>query len=173
MARSRKVSRVTHSVINGLGYDAQQGAVWRDVDEYIERSQVVSRTSALEDALRSKRNVVEKGLAALRPREEQVGVALVRAGALVLLDLFGTAHLYARAHRKVLRGMLADASEEGQAPPGARRAVADALATLSGAELQRVKAPGSGDTLHGRFDGYVGSVLVSEGRVYHAVIAAA
>jgi hypothetical protein len=171
-ARSRKVSRVTRSVITGLGYDAEQRAVWRDVDEYLDSSRVVSLTSSLEDALSLRRGSTGAALDALGAQPQQVGVALVRAGKLLLVDAFASADLYARAHRKVLQGMLADALP-GTAPAGARRAVKKALDELSGAAVHRQAAPGCGETLHCQTTHLSASALVDEGLLYHLVVAAA
>jgi hypothetical protein len=173
MARSRMVSRVTDSVMAGHGYDARQAEVWRDVDEYLDRSQVVSRTSALEDALTAKRGGSDLSLGMLRPKPGQVGVAMVREGALVLLDAFGSADLFARAHRKVLRGMLADTRSEGEAVGGATEAVRSALDALGDVESHREPSPGCGETLRSRAPSLSASAVSYEGAVYHVVVAAA
>jgi len=173
IARSRMVSRVTQSVIAGQGYDAGQGAVWRDVDEYLDRSRVVSRTSALEDALVTRRGGNEQSLGMLRPLPGQVGVAMVREGALLLLDAFGSADLYARAHRKVLRGMLADTRTDGEAAPGAIETVQKTLEELTRIEAHRAAAPGCGETLRAKSESFSASALVHDDAVYHLVVAAA
>lgn len=169
MARSRKLSRVTQSVITGGGYDAQQRAVWDDVDDYLDRSRVVSRTSAFEDAVRSRHETTAHGLKVLAPIADQVGVALVRGGKLVLMDIFGSARLYARCHRKIAAGLLSDPSEGMASAEGAPEAVAHAVRSLARATPVRRTAPSVGDTLHGEIDGLSVGAIVHGGEVYHVV----
>jgi len=173
VARSRKLSRITKSVIRGRGYDAQQQAVWRDVDDYLERSQVVSTTAALEDAIASRRETTQSQLRLLRPLPRQVGVALVREGKLALMDVFASSTLYARAYKKIASGMIADGSSGGSQTEDAPRIVAEALRRICEAQPTRKQAPGCGETLHGQIDGIVFGAVAYEGQVYHAVVGAA
>jgi hypothetical protein len=171
-ARSRKLSRVTMSALRGEGYDAHQASVWADVDTYLEQSRVVSRTSAMNDAIADKQAHTKTKLLQLAPRDGQVGVALVRDGRVVLMDLFGSARLYARAHRKVLGGMLADAGGAREPTTSARAIVARTLGDVAALSLVAQRAPGCGYTLHGESSTLALGAVAHDGRVYHAVIAA-
>lgn len=169
MARSRKLSRVTQSVISGGGYDAEQRAVWDDVDDYLDRSRVVSRTSAFEDAVQSHHDTTTSGLKVLAPLADQVGVALLRGGKLVLMDIFGSARLYARCHRKIAAGLLSDPSAGTAIAEGAPEAVADAVRRLARATPVRRAAPSIGDTLHAEIEGMSVGAIAHGGYVYHVV----
>jgi hypothetical protein len=173
VARSKKLSRTTKSMITGSGYDSDQRAVWADVDDYLERSRVISRTSCYEDGVASRRAHTTAGVTQLTPVPRQLGVALVRRDRLVLMDLFGGPDLYVRGYRKIALGMLADGAEGTADPEAAARAVADALAALGRLEATRCGAPGLGETLAGEGAGLTFAALVHGGAVYHVVVGAA
>jgi hypothetical protein len=169
MARSRKLSRVTKSVITGGDYDAQQRAVWDDVDDYLDRSRVISRTAAFDDAVQSRRDITLTGIQALTPLTDQVGVGLVRAGKLVLMDVFGSASLYARCYRKITAGMLSDPTDGTAKTDEAAGVVADAVRRLRHATPMRRPAPSCGETLHGEVGRLSVGAIVYGGHAYHLV----
>ena len=173
--RARKLARVTRSVLENGAYDADQHAVWRDVDEHLHATKTSSPTSAYEDGARGDGAQTERRLGELAPLEHQLGLAMLRRGKFVLAEVFGTPELFARAWRKVARGLLVEAKTARKstgaslAPGRARRA----LAWLAELPTRRSPAPGRGETIHG--SGEVGTVsaIVHEGRVFHLVGAAA
>ncbi len=173
-ARIEKLKRVATSVVAKRGYDADQSAVWRDVDGYLERTQVGSVTSAFADGYRSRSVDVESQLAEVTPVAGQIGLAAVRGDKLVALDVLGSPDLYTRGWKKVARGMLAEVYDKA-APPVSDPAgvVAQALAAVAGATVTRTSAPGCGETLHGEAPGAVFGAVAYEGQVYHAVVAPA
>jgi hypothetical protein len=173
VARSRKLSRVTQSVRAGGGYDAQQRAVWDDVDDYLDRSRVVSRTAAFDDAVQSRRDTTQSRVRELAPFGEQLGLALVRGGKLVLMDLFGSPGLYARAYHKVAAGMLADPAPGEAATASAPGVVARALGSIAKLTPTRRSAPSAGETLHGEIHGLSVGAIVHRGRAFHVVVGAA
>ncbi len=173
VARAEKLKRVTASVSIRRGYDADQRAVWRDVDGYLDRTHVTSATSAFADAVASRTASVEERMSALRVAPGQIGLAAVRGGSVIALDVFGSRMLYARAWKKVARGMLAEVNE-GAAPCGDARAIVEqVLRALADAQVVRTPAPGCGETLHGIAPGVVVGAVAEGGRVYHAVVTAA
>lgn len=169
LARSRKLRRVAKSIITGSGYDAEQRAVWDDVDDFLERSRVISRTSALEDALASRRDQTITNMEALAPIAHQVGIALIRADRVALLDLFGSTSLYARAYRKITSGMLSDPAPGTADPSGARAIVSATLERMRAIELARRPGPSCGETLHGEAGSLSVGAIVHEGSAYHVV----
>jgi hypothetical protein len=173
VARSKKLRRTTHSMITGGGYDSDQRAVWADVDDYLERSRVMSRTSSFEEGVASRRAATSSAVGKLAPQPGQVGMALVRRGRLVLMDLFGSAELYARGYRKVALGMLADGAEGEVDREGAPLVVAHALGSVTHLDALRCAAPGLGETLAGEGGGLSFAALVHGGALYHVVIGAA
>lgn len=172
-ARASKLSRVTTSLSAGQGYDAVQGAVWRDVDRYLERSHVTSVTGAYSDGYRTRAATVEALLGTLAPAPGQVGIAAVYDGRLVALDVFASAALFGRCWRKVARGILAETYAPTGTGSDARAVVEAALFDLAKASATRTPAPGCGETLHGVTESGVFGAVAYEGRIYHAVVAAA
>lgn len=171
-ARGEKLKRVTLSIGSNRGYNADQQAVWKDVDGYLDRTRTISTTSAFADAYRSRAVDVESQLAQVAPTASQVGLAAVRGDVLVAIDVFGSPDLYARGWKKLARGMLAEVYESSAAASGdATGVVARALAAVAGASATRTAAPGCGETLHGTAQGAVFGAVAHGGRVYHAVVA--
>jgi hypothetical protein len=175
-ARYRKMARVYRSVAVGGSYDADQSAVWTDVDEYINRSGVHSSTMAFSDAAEARSPDLEQRLEKLEPLPDQRGLAAVHGGRVVALDLFSSPALYRRAWRKVARGLLL---EDYPQPPAAptdptdpRQLVQQSLASALTAPVTRQAAPGAGQTLHGEHRGMLLSAVVHQGNVYHAFAAA-
>jgi hypothetical protein len=171
LARAQKATRVTTSLGLGRGYDADQRAVWRDVDGYLERTQTRSTTAAYHDAYAGRAAEVERVVEGIAPCAGQVGLAAVHAGKLVSVDLFGSSALYAKAWRKVVRGLVAEVYESAAANghAAARGVVEHALQALERVPTARQEAPGGGETVFGEAGGWVLSAIVSAGRVYHAL----
>jgi hypothetical protein len=172
-ARAAKLRRVTRSVQEGGAYDADQGAVWRDVDAYLASTRVSSPTSAYLDAYASRAPEIERVSATFAPEPGQVGIAAVRGTTLVGIDLFGSPSLFARGWTKIVRGLLAEVSGASAAPVDAAAIVRGCLAALAAAPIDLREAPGCGATLHGSSGGLtVGGV--AHGRdLYHLLVVAA
>jgi len=173
MIRSQKMRRVTTSVRQGRGYDADQGAVWTDVDNYLKKSGVYSTTAALQDGIDSRRGAADQALIQIPAQPTQIGMALVVDGALVAMDLFGSPELYASSHEKIVRGILTGIDSSGPARGDARQVVSEVITRLGRAKPSRRPAPGCGDTLHGELDELAFAAVVHEGEAYHAMVAGA
>lgn len=171
-ARFEKLKRVTRSTLTGRGYDADQGQVWRDVDTYLERTDVRSHTASYADAYERRRAEVDTAVQALAPAEGQIGIAALRGEQLLGLDVFGSTRLYRRAHAKVLRGLLAEVPNT-TTPPSSQphTRVRDTLSTILRVTITRATGPGGGETLHGQIGTTVVGAVVSGGVAYHAAIA--
>ena len=172
-ARSKKLSRVTSSVTRTGRYDADQGAVWADVDAYLDRTQTASATSAYTDGAERQQAAAEQWMDSVAPQDGQVGLAVVHGSKLVALDVFGSPELYRRAWKKIARGVLVEVYEKKPANGDPRAVVADALARASKAGVSRNEAPGCGETLHGTTGDLVVGAVAHEGKVYHAMVGAA
>jgi hypothetical protein len=171
--RSSKLRRVTTSVLRRRGYCADQSAVWGDVDDYLERTHVTSVTGAFSDGYRSRSANAERQLSQLTPEPDQIGLAATHGNRLVTLDILGSTELYARAWRKLARGLCGEVYGEVQrtAPEQSRAMVDQLIRNLAGATPARVDAPGCGHTLHGNLPGAAYGAVVHDGAVYHAIVA--
>ncbi len=86
--RSAKLARVHENLKSGGGHDADQRAVWNEVQESLHASGASSPTSALSDAY-AKRDVDLRAFrVSLQLPAEAVGVAVFHAGTFQGLDLF-------------------------------------------------------------------------------------
>ena len=171
-ARSEKLRRVHHSVVTASSYDADQGAVWNDVEDILQRTHVSSSSMAYSDAAEARSVSVEDRLERLTPGASQQGLAVVHGDKVLLVDIFGTTELYQRAWRKVARGILFEEFEPPLRQGDARVAVQEALRAAAGIPLVRTQAPGVGETLHGEGVGIVLGAVAHQGAVYHLEIAA-
>jgi len=167
-ARAAKLHRVTTSVTTGRGYDADQGAVWRDVDAYLTKTKVTSRTSAFADGYRTKSSVVEQELEHVRPLANQIGLAVVHNGKFLCMDVFQAPALYARAWRKVVRGILGDELDAGAVSEDAKEIVSRTLTAIASAPSKRTRAPGCGEALHGSAGRVSFAAAIFGGKVIHA-----
>lgn len=171
-ARSAKLQRVHRSMLTTQSYDADQGAVWSDVEDVLERTHTRSASRAYADAAQAHTETVESRLEDLAPLPEQQGLAVVQGAQVLSLDLFGSPKLYRRAWQKIARGILFEAFEPGHHPGDPRQALAELLSSAARVEVMRANAPGAGETLHGEGAGYVLGAVTHQGAVYHLEIAA-
>ena len=86
--RSAKLRRVAESVSHGGGIDADQRAVWNDVDQFLTCSATQSCTSAFSDGFERRREAAEPKLRELEPEPGQIGIAAVCEGRLLSMDVF-------------------------------------------------------------------------------------
>lgn len=86
--RSSKMRRVRESLEREGRYDADQSAVWGEVQHCMSRSAAASPTSALADAYAAKQRELNAARAALQLPDDAVGVGVFRGEAFLGLDLF-------------------------------------------------------------------------------------
>ncbi|MBK7583831.1 MAG: hypothetical protein IPI67_27015 [Myxococcales bacterium] len=173
--RARKLKRVSESIRMSGTYDSDQRSVWADVSEYMEATGTQSITSAYEDARKQRGEETEQALKSLEPLPGQVGLAVVRDGRVVLIDLFGSSRLFARAFQKCLRGTLADLPHEpgkdAEHAASAADTVRAALRELGSAETTRMRSPTNSETLTGSSGRVTYAAAVWKGAVYHCAAA--
>jgi hypothetical protein len=101
--RSSKSARVTASLKQARGYDADQCTVWTEVAQFERSRGVRSRTGALTDTLVADAVHVDRFVDAIPSQEGQVGLAAYVDGRFLGLDLVGRPEVYASAHKRLLR----------------------------------------------------------------------
>jgi hypothetical protein len=171
--RSRKLARVARSAMTSRRYDADQREVWRDVDEYLAKTKIWSPTSSFHDGFTARADEVDAAMESLHPQQDQAGIAAVAGTRLISLDMFGSPRLYRRAWKKVVRGVLADVYTTSGRREDAKTIVEAAIRASRRLQLHKLRAPGTGETLHGAADGLAVGAIALDGLVYHAVVAAA
>lgn len=167
-ARTSKLSRVTQSLKSG-SYDAQQSKVWEDVDALSQKLGTYSGTSAFAEIAQERVSKAEAELSLIRVLEDQVGLATVHQDKLVGLDLFGSPGLFARAWKKIGRGILAEVYEGQEGTQTPEEVVRRALSFAQEMPLNANKAPGVGETLSGNEEGFSLQAITFEDRLYHAL----
>jgi hypothetical protein len=164
--RSAKLRRVARSLVIRNEYDADQRAIWNDVDSYIERTNVVSRTASHADAADSRASIINAALDEIEIDPRQVGIAAITSAGHVTMDVFGSLELFARAWRIVARGMLAESSAR-EPPRRSDVAIRALLASLKDAELREQPAPGLGRSLFAHAADTTAAAIEYGDRVYH------
>ena len=173
--RRAKSSRVSTQLEAERGYDANQGAVWEDVERYSQRRGVHSRTSALTDALDYDEDRIETFVKAIRPREGQIGLVAYVGCRLAGADLFANPANYRAAHDRLVRSYAFDAIECEE--PGIKPKPMAQLelfpheflkAALSG-EARSNPSPGLGTDYRYRHSGVEAAVLEYENELVHLV----
>ena len=87
------------------------------------------------------------------------------------LELLGSPALYARAWRKLARGLLADPGEPEVASSRAVEVARRALEAVRRAPFVQKKAPRCGTSLHATTAEIVAGAIAHEGLVYHVLAA--
>jgi ARG/rhodanese/phosphatase superfamily protein len=172
--RAGKLRRVTASAMasEASSYDADQRAVWAEVDDHLRKSRVASHTSAYADAADAQAEAIEERLAVLAPRPGQIGFVAVQRDRLLTLELLGSPALYGRAWRKLARGLLAEPPDAEGASPHAAQIAARALEALRSAPFVRKPAPGCGTSAHAVTAEIVAGAIAHDGNVFHLLATA-
>ena len=169
-ARSSKLLRTSDSVTTVGRYDADQQAVWSDVEAYLDRTETRSPTAAFADAAERRLAAVENRIP--EPLPGQTGVAVVHGDRLVSIDILGSPDLFRRSWRKIARGILAEVYDGSTPATDAVTTVRTAIAQLASIPVARATPPGCGETLHGK-EGLAVGAVVRNGNVYHLLVGTA
>ena len=140
--RARKNAGVAASMRDSGSREGDQGAVWREVDEMLNRASVQSATVAAADMKRaahsgqpSRAATIEK-LAARGPLPGQCGIVVVHGRRVTAMDLFGAPHLLAAHWGGLIRSHLLE-SPVATGKPSARRSSRSSAASLRRARRRR------------------------------------
>lgn len=171
--RAMKLGMLGASLGRGGGHHCDQQVVWREVDRYLAQTGTDSQSAAFGDGFQSRRAGTERSLDLLEPRPGQVGVAAVREGAIVGMDIFGSASLYGRGWKKVARGLLAEVYREAEVSKGdeALKLVKRALEVVATTAPTRTAAPGIGETLHVTAQDLTFACISADDVLFHGVCA--
>jgi hypothetical protein len=175
--RSTKLHRVAQSLATAGTYDADQRAVWSGVATFLGRTRSTSATASLSDGVSAREPDIESRLgqlARLAPEADQIGLAALRGGKLLSIDLFGGTDLYRRCWRKIAKGLFAEVFADSVSRcTDSSQVVQAALDTAAGAPLERTQPPGMGHTLRIISRHISGLALAHGGQLFHAMIAPA
>ena len=155
------------ALVAGRGHLADQGAVWREVDDLHVRQSTSSPTSAMRDAYRHKKSDLDAVIAAFPVLDGQKGMLVLHGGHVVGLDLVSRGAQYAELHIKLLRSYAFEALvSDGE--PGDEDAATAFLERVAALPGRRFKSPGLGWDVRFQGTGVLGSALVYRGHTVHA-----
>ena len=167
-----KMKRVSSSLELRRRYDADQGQIWRDVDQYAGTRGVRSVTGALGDVFDADREALGDARKRFHPERGQIGLAAWLDGELLGVEILFGADIFAESfgrivHAYVSEAMLSPGSASRTEPDIA--AVRSFLRAVGDAPEQASPSPGAGTDV--RLNGPVGTAAVlldEDGRLVHA-----
>ena len=171
--RSRLQETVNRSMRRENSRRGNQGAVWSEVDDVLNRLKVESETAAATDAEkiyrrnRSLSGAVEE-LAGLGPLPNQNGIVVTRGNWVDAVDLFGSPSLLAAHWSTLVRSYLLEASAPN-IPHSVERALW-AIRRFSFMPKEASQGVGMGTELRAMDDVMVGQALMLDEMIVHASI---
>jgi hypothetical protein len=176
--RRKMAAKVARSRERGLGFDADQSEVWREVMCRIGFSGAESDTLAYGDYAGSREPDVEEAARAFHPLPGQVGFVAAIGDEVVGLEAIGREAVFARAFDGLLRAYLVDAVDAtqlrrldhtlGRGAPAARfDAPEPFLAALSRAPATEGPSLGLGRDVRVRGGGVAACALLADTALVH------
>lgn len=168
--RSRKVERVRRSARESGRFDADQHAVWQEVQCSMAHAQAESATAALHDAYTRRRQDLENFRQWLHMPEEAVGLAVFHGTRFLGLDLFDRHSTLVYFWNSLLDSyaidwLLVAPGDGGPAPPPEAKVVRDVLERAAVGKWDILGSPGQGRDHRLEDQQLTGSALVWEDRV--------
>jgi len=168
--RSRKVERVRRSARESGRFDADQQAVWQEVQCSMSHAQAESATAALHDAYTQRGKDLDDFRQSLRMPEEAVGLAVFHGTRFLGLDLFDRHSTLVYFWQSLLDSYAIDwlmagtGGGDGAQPPEAA-AVKDTLERAAVGKWESFASPGQGRDHRLDDEHLSGSALVWEDQV--------
>ena len=170
--KAAKSVRLRRNLDDSARYDADQGAVWRDIETLSLVRGVRSRTRALGDVFERDRTKIEELIGAFPHQRGQIGVAAFHGKRLLSLEVFASARLYRQLHETVLHSFASDVLlHRGRPVEAASSYEGDKLlefaALVLGGSMSSHPSPGIGTDV--RVSGERGEAtgLVANGQLVH------
>ena len=168
--RARKHGSVTDALRETRQYRADQGAIWRDVDEMSLRAQVQSPTRAMRHVFESRAQDLDELLKPFTILPHQKGLLVFLSGEVVGLDILSLDSAYETLHPKLLRSYAMDAvlgEATGRARPSTGKA-RDFLQEASACAESKYESIGHGHDYRYENKALLGSALLFRETVIHA-----
>ncbi len=171
-ARARKLTSVSHSLMEHACFQSDQGQVWADIDAMQCAASAGSPTSAMRDVYRAKEGDLDGALAAFPLLAEQAGLLVLQDGRPVGMDLLSRPAAYARLHTKLVKSYVMDAilshaGHVGAALPDPEASARAFVAAALGCLEHRFKSVGLGEDYRYRDGVVAGSALLCDGAAVH------
>jgi hypothetical protein len=173
--RAEKAAHVKQSLSRARGFAADQGEIWRGVDERHRDHGVLSETASLSDLYDQKKDSFEEFVQQFTQSLEANGMAVFFSKELLSVDIFNRKEIFAEYFPKLLRGVAIEtfsmkakknAVAEGEAKYRTLEFL-DGLESVPGEEF-----PGVGVGMERRFDtpGMTGFELRFQSLLVHATV---
>lgn len=108
-ARRQKHRSVTQSLRTTASFHSDQGAVWRDIQTYLQQSETRSATESLEDAIRQRSDTIEAIKESLPYPADSVGQIVFVGSSFLALDLLDQPSKAQRVYSKFLTSYIHEA----------------------------------------------------------------
>ncbi|PSJ72083.1 hypothetical protein C7N43_36070 [Sphingobacteriales bacterium UPWRP_1] len=108
-ARYAKSARVKQNLERGAGYDAQQGEVWNDIEQYHHAFNSSSNSRALRDVFNQQKGGIGQFAEQIPPQPGQCGLAVFLNGKLAGFDVVSGAQAYQNLHHKLMNSYAIEA----------------------------------------------------------------
>lgn len=166
--RQQKASQVSTNLRRDQRFEADQGAVWEEIN----RKQRVMQSDAPTDAMHGIYVDYEQQLnhyvEGIQPGEGQIGVMAFINGGFNCLDVLGHPDSLGHIWNKLLKSYAMEAIEcLGHGKEGITGEPMPVLAALSSASPEYYKSPGSGIDIRIQTPQYIGAGLADQRRVLH------
>jgi len=169
--RAQKLARVLDNLKLKQSFDADQGEIWRNIDQLQSKHRVHSVSSAMSDVFDEKRRSLDEVSAHFTLMPEQIGIYVEVSGRFTGLDMVSLPEAWKDVHDKIIRSYLIDHLRrdipDQAADPNRLKGVID---DLEKAEFLPFKAVGLGDDLRIEFPSLTGSFLVWADQTVHCAI---
>ncbi len=106
--KASKSLRLSQSLRESRGHDADQTSVWREIDDFSALRGVRSPTRALGDVFEADRAQIDKIVRSVSVRSDQVGIAAFHGKRLLALEVFSSARLYSEVNATLLHSFATD-----------------------------------------------------------------
>jgi hypothetical protein len=107
--RCEKSRIVTHSLEDSAEYRSDQGIVWDGIQAMEREAKVCSKTKAMNDVFKAKKDDLQKYLDALKPVDGQKGILIAVHGEIAGMDILSSEAAYKEYHDKLLKSYAMDA----------------------------------------------------------------
>jgi hypothetical protein len=169
--RASKSAQVSRSMSRGDGRRSDQQEIWSDIADKSASMYAFSETGAASAIYDSNAEDLDRVLTGMRTSDGQAGAIFIVNGRFAGVELFGSAHTFAKVFGKITRGYAVDCVEERivQRPPGSDRpeGAPSWFRGLMKAEVERHKALGLGDDLRLAAPNATGGALVVDRKLVH------
>lgn len=133
---------------------ANQGQVWDEVSERMASLRVESRSEAMDDIYRSRRDQLTELRRPIRRHDRQCGAVVAIAGQIAILDFVGRNDVWSHLHPALLEGYALDALRSGDAnetpkPPELSTVRGFTLLATDAPAEDRTASPGLGEAAEG------------------------